>query len=96
MAGDNITHFENLWEDAEKIASEKYKESSIEHLSSFLNLKLADYNDLDSIEQAGEIKLALKQKCLGEIIFILSALSSKDNINVYAALKEYLLIEELV
>jgi len=87
-------HFEQLWEEAERVA----EKSPTTRNELFIKLKyeLEEYSKLDNIPSK-EIQNILKTKKLGEILFKIAELSKVDNINTFAALQlevQYLMKQE--
>jgi hypothetical protein len=79
-----MIHFEDIWNESESFHS---KESfSFEELE----LKIKIYQLLDSTNLSEEDKNKAKEIAFGEILFTLTNLSLKDNINVFEALKKVL------
>ena len=85
-------HFEHLWEECESLSNNIYKDDSVEKVIEEIKSLLNDYKEIDGSNNPNEIKLSVKNRYLGEIVFLLTTLSIKDNINVYAALKEELIL----
>jgi len=94
MSENKIKHFETLWEEAEKLSSGMYKDMPTDELIKFVNDLLTGYSEASQIESK-EISDSLKNKQIGEIVFILTALSLRDNINVYAALQEQCVLRNI-
>lgn len=81
-------HFENLWEEAETIMQDEVSISSSEELVKEAEGKLGIYNLINKNTSMLEVdKNRLKAHTFGKILLVLTQLSAKDNINVYAALK---------
>ncbi len=79
----DFTHFENLWEYCEFLNKDKFSETIFDELLMKINLyKAFDSKKEISIEENQKIKLRL----FGEILYTLTALSFKENINVFDAL----------
>lgn len=80
-------HFEDLWEQCEKIHSEFLNDTSVDSIIDELYLKINIYKVLSSKKEiSGEDMEKIKSRTFGEILLTLTNLSLKDNINVYAAL----------
>ena len=81
-------HFEELWEKSEQYHKHNSSEDSTEDILDEIMLKI---NLLRAIEQKTELPKEeaeqAKSRLLGEILFSLTNLSLKDNINVFEALK---------
>ena len=78
-------HFEDLWDQCEKFHQENTKDlgSVIEALLMKINL----YKSLSAQKDIpGEEMQKLKSRLLGELVFALTCMSLKDNINVFEAL----------
>lgn len=84
MEENKVVHFEELWEEAEKI-SEGNNSSKLE-IYAGLDRLLSDYQNLDKLESL-EIRKTLKTKKLGEILFKITELSRIDDVNSYESLK---------
>lgn len=81
----NLPHFEDLWNDAEKLSADLNNSSRNDIFPKIKEL-LDDYVKIDNVP-ATEIQKVLRQKKIGEILFKLTELSRLDDINTYAALK---------
>lgn len=91
----NIKHFEDLWEEAEKLSSEIHKAESKSDILKLVDKLIFDYINLDSdVSIPMEVKKSLKSTYLGEILFCISAISSIDNINVYGSLLQEVKLNE--
>jgi len=87
MSENNILHFEQLWEQAEQLSVKAFAAQDkgvIELITSLLE----DYRNLIDSELPQEVVVSLRKRCIGEIVFWLTVISAKDNINVYGALME--------
>lgn len=87
MSENNIKHFETLWEESEKLTENMYKDIPTDKLVEKIAETLASYSEAGQIESK-EISDSLKSKLIGEAVFMITAISLRDNINVYAALQE--------
>lgn len=77
--------FEKLWEKSENY--HKNDNSDISSLIDELTIKLNFYKGIDQkIEIPKEEKDKAKHLLLGEILFIISNISLKDDINIYSSL----------
>jgi hypothetical protein len=78
-------HFENVWEECEKSHGEL-----TEDVSSIINeliLKINFYKAFDfKTESLNEEQQKIKAHAFGELLFSLTKLSYKENVNVYEAL----------
>jgi hypothetical protein len=85
-------HFEDLWEKCENYHSENSTEESSSEVIHELMMKLKLYSTIidKSETQLEDIKRA-KSRLMGEILLSLSALSLKDNINVFNAMNTALI-----
>lgn len=80
-------HFEDLWEQSEKIHSEFLNDTPLESIIDELYLKINIYKMLGSKKElSGEDMEKIKSRTFGEILLTLTHLSLKDNVNVYTAL----------
>lgn len=80
-------HFEELWEKSEKFCSTQ-EDQSLSDLFDEILLKITLYKKFDERKDEGvpEEILQVKNHTFGEILLSLSAISLKENINVYEAL----------
>lgn len=80
-------HFEELWEKCEALHDEELKDKTIITLVDELMMKLKLYQHLDSkTELLPEELQNIKSRTMGEILWTLTKMSLKDNINVFEAL----------
>jgi hypothetical protein len=86
----NIIHFEQLWDQSEAHIAKTHAHTHTSELIVLISALLEEYKKLSSSDIPEEVKVSLKKKYLGEIMFYITGISAKDNINVYAALKEQL------
>lgn len=84
----NTIHFEELWEQSEILTSKLHKNSTINNIINQISNLLNDYNKLHTLCLSDDVVSSLKKRYMGEIVFLITSLSHKDNINVYAALQE--------
>lgn len=78
-------HFEELWEMAEK--SQKQDDPNIQNLLNELMLKIKLYQIIDSQSNFNEQeKSNMKKTTFGEILYVLTAISLKDNIDSFQTL----------
>lgn len=77
-----MKHFENLYEESEKLFANISSDLSLEDIC----VKI--YNELEVVKNTSD---KLKQgQCLGRILYYISGISKKQDINSYAALFEAL------
>lgn len=82
-----MNHFETLWEQCEKFQKEVTANSTVQQSIEELVMKVSLYKAIDSkTDIPEEDRQKVKSRTLGEILLTLTALSLKDNINVYDAL----------
>jgi hypothetical protein len=80
-------HFEVLWEQAENFQKDGSANASVQQIIDELGMKINLYKAIDSkTEIPEEDRQKVKSRTLGEILLTLTALSLKDNINVYESL----------
>jgi len=81
-------HYEELWEKCEEYHKESSIDDDAESIVKEITMKLGLYDAVNKqISSSIEDKEKAKSRLLGEILFSLTALSLKDNINVYEALQ---------
>lgn len=82
-------HFEELWEQCEKFHQENgalNEQISMQELI----MKANFYESMMEKELPQDVKNSMKSRLLGEIIFILTKISLKEDIDTFAALQETL------
>jgi len=80
-------HFEELWTHCESLSKDSIKDQVTSILIDEIMMKLKLYQILDSkTEMPSEELQSAKSRTLGEILWALTKLSLKDNINVFEAL----------
>jgi len=90
----DIIHFEQLYEQAELLSKQRNESRSTADIVKEISELLISYSETDAIDSK-EITNSLKNRYLGEIMFLITALSQRDNINVYAALQEQLTLNKV-
>jgi hypothetical protein len=86
MTEDNIPHFEQVWTESELLTQTKYKDTQAVVIIDKLKTLLSGYDALNTFAESSAARQNAKTKYMGEIIFLISALSHRDDINVWAAL----------
>jgi uncharacterized protein YabN with tetrapyrrole methylase and pyrophosphatase domain len=81
-----LMHFEDLWELSEKIAVNYFKEKDAYALLDEIKELCLDFKGIETYPSS--IKSEMKKQILGKILFVLTGISIKENIDVYLALKE--------
>lgn len=82
-----MKHFEELWEECERLHQDTINEGTSSDLINELIMKLNIYKVIDlKTEIPDEERQKIKSRTLGEILLTLTQLSLKDNINVFEAL----------
>jgi hypothetical protein len=80
-------HFEDLWSNAESYHTDTINVDSVQLIIDEIMMKLNIYKAIDSrLEISQQEKNNIKSKTIGEILFSLTNLSLKDNINVFESL----------
>lgn len=87
----SLPSYQELWLTAEEVS--KHSLSSRDNLYSSIKSIMDDYEKLDKIP-APEIAKMLKTKKLGELLFKIAELSRLDDVNVYLALQQEILINQ--
>jgi len=82
-----IMHFEELWDKCEAFHQENSKDESSVDVVHELTMKLGLYSAIaQKSEISSEDMEKAKSRLIGEILLSLTAISLKDNINVFDAL----------
>ncbi len=77
--------FSELWEKCESIYQDNNEDSSV--ILDELNMKVNLFKTLNYIQNISEEELQkVKSRTIGEILFTLTKLSMKENINVFESL----------
>ena len=77
-------HFEELWEKCEKTHED---ETTIEAILDELAMKINLYRILSEKKEVPDVEIQkIKSRTIGEILFTITNLSLKENINVFEAL----------
>jgi hypothetical protein len=85
-------HFEDVWNAAEKNASDDDKSRLVQSLVMELTYKLGLYEAIDLNEQiTADEKKKAKEQIFGSLLMTLSILSLKDNIDVFSAMGQEVL-----
>jgi len=87
MTDDNIKHFEQLWEEAEQLSVKVFETKDKDVIQLITDL-LEDYRNLIDSELPQEVVVSLRKRYIGEIVFWITLISAKHNIDVYGALME--------
>lgn len=82
-----MIHFEELWEKCENYHKENSIDNSTNDIITELTMKIGLYSALSQKPEVASNDLEkAKSRLMGEILLSLTALSLKDNINVFEAL----------
>jgi len=82
-----MIHFEELWEECEKLQKDIVVEGNSSEIINELMMKLNIYKAIDlNSNIPNDERQKIKSRTLGEILLTFTQLSLKDNINVYEAL----------
>lgn len=82
-----MLHFEELWEQCEQIHQASKSEDSMSAIMDELAMKINLYKIIESKTEVPAADLAkAKSHTMGEILFTLTKLSLKENINVFESL----------
>lgn len=84
-------HFENLWQEAEEINKKSAPESGTDEILDELILKINLYKAIDKNKDLPN-KEEAKSYMMGEILYSLSAISLKDNLNTFKALQDSIIL----
>ena len=82
-----MTTFDALWNECETLSSTSVANQPLLGILYELDLKVSLYRTLcEKLPAQGEELAQIKSRAMGEILFTLTKLSLKDNINVFEAL----------
>lgn len=84
--------FQIMWEESELLSKKVLEGASDTELLSLIVDLVNDYKKISSENYPDEIKNSIKKRYMGELLFYITAVSARDNINVYAALKEQMVL----
>jgi hypothetical protein len=79
-------HFEDLWEKSENFIKNNFSDETLDDIFNALNMQLYLYKELDKKEISNEERIKVKSHLLGEVIFTITKISLKDNIDVFESL----------
>ncbi len=79
-----MTHFEELWTKAEMFSSSQ--EDDVPAIVHEIELKVSLYGKMISQDLPPGELLLLKKRVMGEILYSLTKLSAKENLDVFSAL----------
>jgi hypothetical protein len=80
-------HFEDLWGQCEKFHQENVNVKDLQPIIEALLMKVNLYKSLSNQKDIpGDEMQKLKSRLLGELVFALTCISLKDDINVFEAL----------
>jgi hypothetical protein len=94
MSENSIVHFETLYEQAEQLAKQRNENKSTADIVKEISELLTSYSETDAIDSK-EITKSLKNRYLGEVMFLITALSQRDDVNVYGALQQQLTLNKI-
>lgn len=82
-----MKHFEELWEESEKLHKDVISSSNTSELINELIMKINVYKVIDlKTDIPNEERQKIKSRTFGEILLTLTQMSLKDDINVFDAL----------
>jgi hypothetical protein len=89
-------HFEDLWDKSEK-ASSPLTSNEMEILGKISSVvdEIKDIYTVGEKSRDKQLLQGMKSKAIGRLVMNIAALSAKENIDVYAALKDQLEIIQL-
>jgi hypothetical protein len=97
MTQENKTvHYEDLWMNAEKLAQSLYQTTTNTELFDKIKNILTAITEVDSSKIPNDAKSEMKRRFIGEVLFLLTAFSAKEDIDVYGALKDQLFANVLI
>jgi hypothetical protein len=79
-----MKHFEEIWVEAENKLKSETELSTVEQICKEISAKIALYSSFTNYTE--DISFA-KNQIFGEIMLLMTQITFKDNIDVYAALK---------
>lgn len=92
---DDVIHFETLWEMAEKVSIQSQAAFTTDQVIDNIVETIGNLKGFNKPELADEIKAALKKRAIGEVLFLITALSEREKIDVYSALKDEMSLQEM-
>jgi hypothetical protein len=92
----SFQHFEHLWEACEKANASELAQRSVHSLLAELTAKFSLYATLEDNNKLNIVdRQKLKARLFGALLFTLTQLTAKDDINSFAALQEALTAVQL-
>ena len=95
---EQIKHYETLWQDAETLAAQTHGNKTVPAIVEEMKPVIDDlkgYTDplnvlATEIVHSEAIRVSMTKKLVGELLYLVSAVSVRENIDVYSALKEHM------
>lgn len=87
----NFKNFNELWEACESL-NKDLGDSHISQICNQIKLQIDLYQNLENPNLSDQEKETIKSRIMGEILFLFTNLSLKDNINVFKALNTVYLL----
>jgi hypothetical protein len=86
----DIVHFEKIWEQAETLSSQTHKNATFPSILDELKVVLQDIRENMQSSIDPDTKVSITKKLIGELLYIISAISVREDVDVYSALKEHM------
>lgn len=80
-------NFQDIWVAAEELSSKLNNDKSMADIVKSIETLLGTYTGIAASNLPNEIKTSLAARQMGEIVFLLTTISARDNINVWIALE---------
>lgn len=80
-------NFQDIWVAAEELSSKLNNDKSTADIVKSIETLLGTYTGIAASNLPNEIKTSLAARQMGEIVFLLTTISARDNINVWIALE---------
>ena len=95
---DEIKSFDDLWNQAEKRSLQVNKNDSTEYIMKEIENICADIRGIieplnasaNKILHKEEIQKSITNNLIGELLFMLTTITARENVNIFSALKEHI------
>lgn len=81
-----LRHFETVWEAAERLAHISHANTSTVDLVSHLKAEADSLFTYDALP--ADVRKLMRQRAIGSVLFLLCAITDRENINAWQALTE--------
>ena len=93
----DIKHFEQLWCEAEELSSANFKGKTDIQILEELSSAISAFDASSAVQfHTEEARTSYKSRLIGRMLFVITTISHRENINVYAALQDEMAATALI